>query len=227
MRRALTHLGTILLGVAVMAGAPAAALTLAEAYDRAGPRDGYDRWVELETGVVYTGGLQIGPSLWPHTGLLVGAPGCDVRIVGHGAILDLQGQQLCLSYCANRLDIDDCVVIDGNVRFRGLTGDTGDLVPTGSVRQVTFYRPQDYGVRLQRCGTGIVLERNLVVDAIDTGPDFVYTHGAAHDRLPTGTSFAFGVTEGAAMVRQNWTWHSDPAANAEPLRHFSYLCEYG
>jgi hypothetical protein len=202
------------------------AITLQEAYDRASPRDGYDRWVELETGVVYTGGLQIGPSLWPHSGDLVGEPGCDVRIVGRGAVLDLQGQQICISYCANRLDLDDCVVRDGDVRFRGLTGDV-HLVPTGSVRHVTFYRPQDYGVRLQRCGAGIVLERNLVVDAIDTGPDFIYTHGAAHDRLPTGASFSSGVTEGMAVVRENWSWHADPAANADPLRHFSFLCEYG
>jgi hypothetical protein len=219
----LSLLAILLLGTA----APSRAVTLKEAYDRAGPRDGYDRWVELEPGVVYTGGLQIGPSLWPHSGNFVGEPGCDVRIVGHGAVLDLQGQRICVSYCTNRLDLDDCVVLNGDVRFRGFTGDEFNLVPVGSVRHVTFYRPEDYGVRLQRCGAGILLERNLVVDAVDTGPDFIYTHGAAHDRLPTGASFSSGVTEGAATVRENWSWHSDPAANADPLRHFSFLCEYG
>jgi hypothetical protein len=217
----------VLAAVVLTVAAPLGAVTLQEAFDRAGPRDGYDRWVELETGVTYTGGLQIGPSLWPHSDQLVGVPGCDVRIVGHGAILDLQGQQICLSYCANRLDLDDCVVLHGNIRFRGLTGDVVNLLPTGSIRHVTFYQPEDYGVRLQRCGAGILLERNLVVDAVDTGPDFIYTHGAAHDRLPTGTSYSGGVTEGAADVRENWSWHSDPQANADPLRHFSFLCEYG
>jgi hypothetical protein len=45
--------------------------------------------------------------------------GVDVKLVGNGAMIDLQGEQICMSYCSNRLDIEDCVIINGNIRFRG------------------------------------------------------------------------------------------------------------
>ena len=35
-------------------------MSLKEAYDLAGPAEGYDKYLELETGQVYTGGLLIG-----------------------------------------------------------------------------------------------------------------------------------------------------------------------
>jgi len=153
--------------------------------------------------------------------------GLDVRIVGNGAILDLQGGEICLAYANNRLDIDDCVVINGNIRFRGYHDDTVTLMPAGSVRYVTFYKPHDYGVRLHNCGHGILLERNLVVDAVDTGPDFGYLNGYASPNLPTGTSFALDENSAPYQVYENWSYHSDPQANANPVRHFSILCPYG
>jgi hypothetical protein len=208
----------------------AAAGSLREAYDAAGPGSGYDRDVVLETGVVYTGGLLVGPILSPFSWELEGRAGEDVRITGNGAILDLQGEQICISFCENRLDIEDCVVINGNIRFRGIN--TADYVeiPEGSVRYCTFYTPHDYGIRLQGAGQAITIERNIVVDAVDTGWDFIYTHGAPLEWLPTGTNISasgqFGYY-GVPVIRENWSWHSDPAINATPLAHFSYLCEYG
>jgi len=216
--------------LAALSAAAAGAITLREAYEQAGPLGGYDKHLELETGRVYTGGLLIGPTYGPLTWDPEGEPGGDVRIVGNGAILDLQGEQICISFCNRRLDIEDCVVLDGNIRFRGLRDDFLDVVPTGSVRHVTFWGPHDYGVRLQGAGGDIVVERNLCVDAIDTGPDFIFSTGIASDCLPTGTSYSasvFTAIYGTPALRSNWSFHSDPARNSVPLAHFHFLCEHG
>ena len=122
------------------------AVTLREVYEAAGPGGGYDRDVVLETGQVYTGGLLIGPILSPLSWKLDGESGQDVRITGNGAILDLRGEQICISYCENRLDIEDCIILNGNVRFRGMNTSEYVEIPTGSVRYCTFYGPHDYGV---------------------------------------------------------------------------------
>jgi len=204
----------------------AGAMTLQEAVEQAGPEQGYDKFVRLETGLVYTGGLQVGPSFSVIHGGLVGAPGYDIRIEGSGAVLDLRGGQLCVSYCPNRLDLEDCVIINGNVRFRGINTADTVAIPTGSVRHVTFYAPHDYGIRLQGAGREILLEDNLVVSALDTGFDFVYTHGMSNPWLPTGINVAFSVQAGfygTPVVRRNWSFHEDPDRNADPLNHFGML----
>ncbi len=212
-------------GLTVVAGGA----SLREAYESAGPGAGYDREVVLASGEIYTGGLLIGPILSPISWDLEGEQGEDVLIVGNGAILDLRGEQICISYCENRLDIEDCIVLHGNVRFRGINTSDHVKIPTGSVRYCTFYEPHDYGVRLQGAGQSILIERNIVVDAVDTGWDYIYTHGASNEWLPTGTNISmsgqFGFY-GTPVVRENWSWHSDPILNATPLAHFSYLCEY-
>jgi hypothetical protein len=219
------HLTLLLLLAIGAAAVPADAATLREMFERAGPRDGYDRWIELETGVVYTGGLLIGPVFYPYSDVPAGEPGEDVRIVGNGAILDLQGAQICLSYCNNRLDIDDCVILNGGVRYRGYRSEFVELHPEGSVRHVTFWRPHDYGVRVQVDGPAVLVERNLIVDAVNTGSDFLYLNGIPLEWLPTGASISS--TWGAVDARQNWSFHTDPAVNADPLSHFSILCPYG
>lgn len=199
-------------------------------YDAAGPAGGYDKSIALETGEIYTGGLLIGPILSPITHDLEGEPGIDVRIDGNGAVIDLLGEQICISYCTNRLDIENCVILNGNIRYRGINTFDHVAIPVGTVRHVTFYAPHDYGIRLQGAGEGVLLERNLVVDAIDTGWDFIYTNGSSNDWLPTGTNISFSVQAGfygSPVIRENWTFHSDPARNATPLAHFSLLCEYG
>mgnify|MGYP001352835496 CR=1 FL=1 len=230
--RACTSNHAILAAALVAAAVPtvASAATLRAAFEQAGPANGYDKWIELQTGVTYTGGLLIGPGLSPITFTLDGPAGIDVRIVGHGAILDLEGSQLCISYCTNRLDIDDCVVRNGNIRFRGMNTAHAVVLPQGSVRHVTFWRTHDYGIRLYGAGQGITLERNLVVTAYDTGYDWIYTHGMANSWLPTGTCISFSGQVGwygTPSIIENWTWQEDPVANADPLRHYSRLCEYG
>lgn len=217
--------GAALAAVIALAVSCGQAATLREAVAAAGPAQGYDRYVVLQTGVTYTGGLWIGgtynavTSTWEEGGE-------DVRIVGNGAILDLEGAQICIAYCNNRLDIDDCVILNGDVKFRGYDGAGMYVVPTGSVRFCTFYRPHDYAVRMFECGAGIVIERNIVVDPLDTGPDFMYMTGYPSGWLPTGTSVSQSLV-GGAVVRENWSYYSDPGTNGDLLRHFSILCDYG
>ncbi len=197
------------------------ATTLREAVQAAGPLNGYDRWVELETGVIYTGGLLVGPIFRPYSDSPYGPEGEDIRIVGNGAILDLQGGQICVSFCNNRLDIDDCVIVNGGVRWRGYH--PHDLHPRGSVRNVTFWQPHDYALRAQNAGPGIELERNLIVDVIDTGWDYIYLTGIPSDWMPTGTGISLCITTASPLTRENWSYHSNAVANADPLTHFSFL----
>jgi len=204
--------------------------TLKEAFDlaEAGSVNGitYNKVVELQTGEIYTGGLLIGKSLINIDFQLLGDEGIDVCIVGNGAVLDLQGEQICISYCGNRLDISDCIVINGNIRFRGI--DTGDFdaSPEGSVKYVTMYKPHDFGIRLQGAGEGVTLERNIVVDAINTGYDFIYSNGYATEWIPTGINYAPSVQVGAygyPLLTYNWSFHSIDSLNTDVANHFCFL----
>lgn len=214
-----------LLCIAALSASGARADSLRRMYDLAPPAAGYDKCLVLETGVTYTGGLWIGATFNRITAEFEGL-GADVRIVGNGAVLDLQGGEICIAYCTNRLDIEDCVILHGDVKYRGYDGDGLGLIPAGSVRFVTFYQPHDYGVRVFRCGETVLIERNIVVDAVNTGPDFMYLTGIASDWLPTGASFSLSL-QGGPSAFHNWSYHSDPATNADLLHHFSVLCDYG
>ncbi len=83
---------------------------------------------------------------------------------------------------------------------------------------------------MQGSGDGILIERNIVVDAIDTDVDFNPYSGVSSNLLPTGTSFSGSVQTldyGYPLIIDNWSYHSKPEENSEPLTHFSLLCEYG
>ena len=123
-------------------------ISLKEVYDAAPASGEYDKYLVLETGVIYTGGLLIGRVYERMNLALSQEEGKDVRIVGNGAILDLQGEQICISFCNNRLDIDNCIIINGNIRFRGMFVYPGEYRPTGSVEYCTFFQPHDYAIRL-------------------------------------------------------------------------------
>ncbi len=201
------------------------AVSLQEMFELAGPGNGYDKYIELETGVTYTGGLFIGATFNRITAEFIG-DGLDVRIVGNGAILDLQGGQITVAYCNNRLDIDDCIVINGDLRFRGYDDSYTTLVPSGSAQYVTFYNTHDYAVRMFGCGSDIFLQRNIFMNAVDTGPDFGYLNGEPSGWLPTGANIAFSL-QAYPQTYENWSYHSDSIANNDPLRHFIFLCDYG
>ncbi len=217
----MTRLLAFSLALLLGAAATAAAGTLRAAFDAASPGAGYDKLLILEPGVVYTGGLQIGPILIPESTSYSGEAGLDVKILGNGAVLDLAGSQLSISYCPNRLDVEDCVIIGGSLRYRGLDYEV-DRQPRGSVRQVTFYRPHDYALRLQRTGDGLLVERNLIVDALATGPDWVFDNGYPMEWLQTGLNVALSLA-GTATVHENWSFRSNPRENGDPLLHFGFL----
>lgn len=216
-----------LLIVLVAATGSHAALSLRAAVEAAPAAHGYDRYVELETGQVYGGGLVIGPTWDEDRTLFIDAEqGYDVKIVGNGAILDMQGQRLCISFCSNRLDVEDCIVVDGSVRFRGDNTPDVDRTPEGSVRYCTFYRARDYAVRLQGTGSGVECERNLIVDTQDTGQDVLIWTGMTGVNLPTGLAFGLSVQSGwfgYPSIHDNWTWFRDSEANDVLLRHYCYL----
>ena len=206
------------------------AVTLKEVYESAPSFGGYDKFLELETGVTYKGGLLIGKIFDPITAELSSEQGIDVRIAGNGAILDLQSEEICISYCTNKLDIDNCIILNGNIRYRGINLPPDEIYPTGYVRYCTFYKPQDYGIRLQGAGGNITLERNIIVDAVDTGWDFHYLHGTSLEYLPTGANICISVfysTYGVPILLDNWSYHSDPIINVDSTKHFVALCEYG
>ncbi|MBD3337246.1 MAG: hypothetical protein GF355_17170 [Candidatus Eisenbacteria bacterium] len=104
-----------------------------------------------------------------------------------------------------------------------------EVRPAGSVRFVTLYEPHDDGVRLQGAGRGITLERNLLVDAVDTGDDYPTTHGGSRPWLPTGINIAFSVQGiyGYPDIRENGSFFRHPGTNQVLLRHYGLLYKYG
>ncbi len=201
-------------------------LSLKEIYKITEPNSIYDKVLTLETGVTYTGGLLIGNLYNIENGDLAGDGGFDVKFQGNGAILDLDGQEISISYCSNRLDIENCVIINGNIRFRGI--DTADDIqtPIGSIRYITFYNCHDYAIRLQGSGEGILLERNIAVNSIDTGWDYVYVSGCSTEWLRTGINFApsgqFG-SYGMPVINDNFSYFENENDNFDNLKHFTFL----
>jgi len=205
-------------------------LTLKEVYEMAPAQGEYDKYLILETGVTYTGGLLIGKIYDPIIDELTGQEGVDVCIEGNGAILDLEGEQFCISFCNNKLDINNCIIINGNVRYRGFNNAIGEVMPSGFIQYCTFYKPHDYAIRLQGAGGNITLEKNIFVDAVNTGDDFTHLTGVPMEWLPTGSNVAISIfygTYGIPTLLDNWSYHSDDEINLHTTKHFVELCEYG
>jgi len=196
-------------------------ITLKEAYEIAPEQGEYDKYLFLETGVTYYGGLLIGKIYDPNIADLSGPDGFNVRIEGNGAILDLEGEQICISFCDNKLDIDNCIIINGNIRYRGVNNTLGEVMPNGYVQYCTFYQPQDYAIRLQGAGGNVTL-----VDAVNTGDDFTHLNGSSMEWIPTGSNVAISIfyaIYGIPTLLNNWSYHSDDEINSEPEKHFVEL----
>ncbi|MDY6915263.1 MAG: hypothetical protein SVM86_02965, partial [Candidatus Cloacimonadota bacterium] len=202
-------------------------ISLQEAYEQAYSNGEYEKYLSLETGQIYEGGLLIGKVFDPISQQLQGNEGLDVKIEGNGAILDLQGQQIAISYVHNRLDIENCVILNGNVRYRGDNGLMVQESPYGEIKYVTFYKPHDYAIRLQGSGKNINIEKNIVVDTQNTGWDYLAYNGQIAEWLPTGNCIAISVVKewyGVPNIKENWTFFEDEEENSDTLRHYVALC---
>ena len=201
--------------------------TLKQIFDNATSANGFDKYIELETGEIYTGGFSIGKIFNPLTREFEGddSLNIDVKIIGNGAILDLQGKEIKISFCNNRLEIEDCIILNGNVRYYGYETPEEVIHPVGSVKYVTFYKPHDFGIRLQGSGGDIVLERNIVVDAINTGDDFMGITGNPSDWTPTEITFGFSLFDwwGVPEIKDNWSYFSKASVNNTLEKHFTLL----
>lgn len=196
--------------------------SLKEVYDDSGGNALYDRVLILNTGETYTGSLLIGGIFNNNYGTFTDTLGENVNIIGNGAILDLEGGFLTIQYTDKRLDITDCVIINGGVKFRGSTSGT-NLIPSGSVSYVTFYQAEDYAVRIHSAGEGISISNNIFVDSYSTGDDFVNYTSQTLEWLPTGyniVSTIFIPTYGAPVISNNWSYFSDWRLNQDPNRHY-------
>lgn len=212
------YLTTMLLLLAVLLSGT----SLKEVYDNAHGTALYDKVLVLNPGEIYTGSLLIG-GIYNHlSGTFTDTLGANVSIVGNGAILDLQGGFITNQYTDKRLDITDCVIINGGVKFRGSTEGT-NLLPIGSVTFVTFYQAEDYAVRIHCAGQGISISNNIFVDTYSTGDDFVNYTSESLEWLPTGYNMVttiFVETYGAPLISDNWSYFSDWRLNDDPMRHY-------
>ena len=98
--------------------------TLQNMYNQANSGLGYERLIELERGMIYTGGLVISDE--------------TVGIKGRGAIIDLQGSSISVNG-VSVIEIDGCIIINGN---NGLYAQ--DEV-RARITQCTFYN-NDIGI---------------------------------------------------------------------------------
>ncbi|MBN1968487.1 MAG: hypothetical protein JW870_03880 [Candidatus Delongbacteria bacterium] len=197
-----------------------------EVFETALPSGEYDKYIELETGEIYTGGLLIGKVYNPVTAKLEGEEGLNVKISGNGAIIDLQGSEIVISFCKNRLDIDNCIILNGGIKYRGDIFGNEEILPFGTVEYVTFYKPYDYAVKLKGAGKDIIIRRNIAVDAVDTGAGFQIYNSMMNDLIKTGMSFGLSGNYGGygiPEVIENWSYHSDDVVNADLLNHFGFL----
>ncbi len=203
--------------------------SIKEVYDNASSNGLYDKELILNTGEIYTGSLLIG-GLYNHIpGTFTDTLGANVNIIGNGAVIDLQGGFITIQYTDKRLDISDCVIINGGVKFRGSTEGT-NLIPQGSVSFVTFYQAEDYAVRIHSAGEGISINNNIFVDTYGSGDDFVNYTSETLEWLPTGHNLITSIfveTYGYPNISDNWSYFSDWRLNDDLINHYGLFCDYG
>jgi hypothetical protein len=85
---------------ALLLSAPALAMHLQDAYEQAGPGEGYDKLVVLDPGQLYTGYLLVNAN-----------SSCGLR--GNGALIQLDPGAQIWAGSNSRLDVDGCVITGG------------------------------------------------------------------------------------------------------------------
>jgi hypothetical protein len=122
--------------------APRSIVSLQTVYDGAGPADGYDKFLILDPANTYTGGL------WIHFGVK-----CCIR--GDGAEINLQHSGVRVQDAGSLLDIDHCIVRNGQMGLQYLNN------ASGTVRNNTVVE-NDYGIVSQGASTQMRIENNIV-----------------------------------------------------------------
>lgn len=134
-----------------------AAATLQSVYNAAGPQGVYTKYLDLDKGVTYTGGLLI-------------AATDNVCIRGNGATLDLETATILVQGADANLDIDHCVIKNGGLAGAGYTQGALNFVGShGSVVNNVIVGCT-IGVRVYASGPGLVtVMNNIIVHNTITG----------------------------------------------------------
>jgi nitrous oxidase accessory protein NosD len=133
------------------------AVTLQSVYLSAPSQAGYDRYLELESGMTYTGGIDV-------------SSGMTVCIKGNGATIDLQGSMIQVADYTTRLDIDHCVLVHGGNPDYG-TGQAAlnFVASSGNVSNNTIYG-NTLGIRVYLSPLNAVrIKNNIVVKNLFAG----------------------------------------------------------
>ncbi|MBN1969128.1 MAG: hypothetical protein JXR48_08000 [Candidatus Delongbacteria bacterium] len=199
-------------------------------YQKALPEGDFDKVLHLESGKIYIGGLYLGGVYNFMTLQYEYGSNDKVLIEGNGAVIDLMGEEISIAYCEGSLNVENCVILNGNIRYSGATDDIGNHIqPSGSVSNVTFYEPHDYGVRIYRSGTDIFVSKNIIIDPINTGNDFHHLNSNPMYWLPTGFSIDRSIFPqyGQPWITENVSFFSNPIFNYENINHYVMMCDEG
>ena len=201
--------------------------TLRQMFDAAESDDDYEKHIVLEKGKTYVGGLTNGRNYNTETHKYdLGDEAKDLRIECNGAILDLQGEEIKTSVTTKRMDINNCIILNGGVRYFGdIDADNANKMtsPVGFVKNCTFYKPEKYAVRIQGAGESITVSGNIFYEAQDVGFDLDPYTKELNNGLPTGINCAFStkISFGQPDIKDNWSFHTGEAGKT--FRDFAKL----
>ena len=131
--------------------------TLQSVYDAAGPNGVYTRYIVLDRGTIYTGGLVI--------------PDFDnVCIKGNGATVDLQTGMMIVQGGGANLDIDHCVIKNGCLSGAGYTQGALNFVGGHGNVLNNVILSSTIAIRIYGTGPGgVTVMNNIIVHNIVTG----------------------------------------------------------
>ncbi|PID26886.1 MAG: hypothetical protein CR982_08150 [Candidatus Cloacimonadota bacterium] len=175
-------------------------ISLEEAWNSSGSNNGYDKYVELEEGVIYTGGLN-----------LTDLGGFSTKIIGNGAVIDLQGETIRADeWSSSELSIYNCAITNGSVWFEGKDSEK----PFGTVENVTFYNSKGYAIRIKNTGEDVVIKNCILSETrIDDGSG----------NSPDGINLAFSNSDAnLPTIENNWSYQETQSPEDYSV-HFSKL----
>lgn len=174
------------------------ATTLKEVWDSSTSNGEFEKYLVLNAGETYTGGLVLSSEFDTDK---------PTKIVGKGAILDLENEKILI----DRVDgagfaIEDCVITNGGIEFKSFYG---DIYPKGDIKYITFYEPLEYGIRMNSSGEDISVTKSIFHSAVWNG-------GTGFS--PDGINVAIESSDlyGTPDIIDNWSYHI-----GEPMGDYS------